>query len=490
MKRVRVLLTWCLILLFAAAALPARAETAQAEDLTGSFTFDFGSLKKAERNILRRSSASQKFKADASFSIQWEETRPDARLCIQWVDLPENVRITQYDANGTLLSEETVSPLPETITPLLPDARKAVVQAGDAGMRIWFCAIYGAGELPDPFHDFRETPDHLDYLLISTHPDDDVLFLGSIVPVYGAEQGYVGTIVYVTNGNRERITEAENGAWAMGVRYRPVFFGMPDISNTATEAKKSQFRYDDLLLNLVRTYRQLHPLVVFAQDTKGEYGHWQHKLTSQASREAFKLAADPTYDPESAEQYGTWQVQKVYIHLHPENEITVDAHTPLTFFDGKNAFDVARAAYKKHASQQQYWFSVSRDSDDLAFNRFGMAEGVVPAGEDIFDNIDESLLFGYVPPTPEPTEVPTPEPTEAPTPEPVKTTEPAETPAYTESPAIAEETPSASAKPAPEAPNPAPEKQSYTRFIVLGGALAALITALAVVLIIRKRNVR
>ena len=151
----------------------------------------------------------------------------------------------------------------------------------------------------------------------------------------------------------------------------------------------------------------MRPLVVFAQDLKGEYGHWQHKLTAKAAREAFALAADPAYDPESAAQYGTWQVQKLFLHLYSENTIQIDAHAPLSFFDGKDAYEVARKAFLKHETQQRYHFRVSRDNKRYAFNRFGMAEGIVPAGEDVFDNVDETLLCSYIPPTPEPTAAPT-----------------------------------------------------------------------------------
>ena len=169
---------------------------------------------------------------------------------------------------------------------------------------------------------------------------------------------------------------------------------------------------------IVRLYRKHRPLVVFAQDRDGEYGHWQHKLTSQAAVEAFALAADPTFDPDSAARYGTWQVQKVYLHLYPENELLLDADAPLAAFDGQDAFTVAKNAYRKHVTQQRFAFAVERNDGRYPFNRFGMAAGVVAAGEDAFDNIDPTLLAAYVPPTPTPTDMPTAPVTEAPTPSP------------------------------------------------------------------------
>ena len=421
MKRIRMLIICILTLFLTLPALPAEAESEQAEDLTEAFRFDFGADPNTEKQILKDRKSYHSFRQGEAFTLTWDETVSDARLCISWQEPPKNVSVAQYAEDGTVLQSETLVSHPDSVILLLPDARSAVVTAGEEGMKVLFCAVYSPGELPEPYHEWQETPDHLDYLLISTHPDDDVLYLGSIVPTYGAEQGCVGTIVYVTCQNRVRADEAENGAWAMGLRYRPVFLGMKDVYRPTAKANRNAFPYEELLVNIVRVYRRFHPVVVFAQDTNGEYGHWQHKLVSKAAREAFALAADPSFDPESAEQYGTWQVQKLYLHLFQKNKLTVDAHAPLSFFDGKDAFEVASEAYKKHVSQQRYRFKVRRDDGAYAFNRFGMAEGVVPAGDDVFDCIDGRLLSNYVEPTPEPTEAPTPSPTEAPTPSPTPT---------------------------------------------------------------------
>ena len=407
------------MLLLLPAVPSAKAESSAAEDLTNRCSFDFGTYRDAKNLVLHDAKKYQTFHANASFSLTWEEPLDGARLCLQWQTLPEKVVLFQYDANGALLRRDTLPSYYETVTPLLSDARSALVQAGEQGMRLLSASVYGKGDLPDPYHEWQETPDRLDYLLISTHPDDDVLYLGSVIPNYGAERGYVGTVVYVTASSRGRVSEAENGAWAMGLRYRPVFLGMQDVGRYVSKKQKEAFPYQELVRNFVRLYRSLHPVVVFAQDLKGEYGHWQHKLTAKASREAFALAADPSYDPESAERYGTWQVQKLFLHLYKENKLLIDAHTPLTFFGGASAYQVAVRAYKKHVSQQIYHFKVTRDDKRYAFNRFGMAEGVVPVGEDVFDNIDETLLSDYVPPTPQPTERPTQDPTPDATKEPV-----------------------------------------------------------------------
>ena len=393
----------------------ARAENGQkAKDYTKRCSIDCGSIRDATRHLLSDFVTDYvTFPAQASVKASWTDEYPAAYLGLQWFAPVEGVTVRAFDGNGQLLKEETLRPYPESVILLDAQTRSVTVTAGEAGMDMSQLRIFGEGTLPDPYHLWQDTPEQLDYLLISTHPDDDVLYLGSIVPIYGAEQGYVGTIAYVTSNPRGRVTEAENGAWEMGLRYHPLFMGFLDISQAATAQQKAQFDYDELVRDTVRLYRQYHPAVVFAQGEKGEYGHWQHILSSQAAVEAFDLAADPAYDPDSVASYGTWQVQKLYLHDYGENKLRLDGNAPLAAFDGTTAWKVAQKAFKKHVSQVKYNFYVMRDDQNHAFNRFGMIKGVVEAGDDAFANIPAELLSTYDPSAPKPTEAPSPEPTPA-----------------------------------------------------------------------------
>ena len=406
--------------------------------------------------------------AGATMAFTWTDDIPVRTVCLFLRKTLPGVTLCEYDADGALLAESVFDRRPDIELFVLPETRSVTVSHPTEEVMIGMARIYGEGALPDPFHPWEDTPKTLDYLILSTHPDDDVLFLGAIVPIYGAERGYTGTIVYVTNGNyATRMVEAENGAWAMGLRYRPIFWEMRDVYKKHN-AKPGDFDYEDVLLQTVRTYRQYHPLVVLAQDTNGEYGHWQHLVTSKAAVEAFTLAADPAYDPESAAQYGTWQVQKLYLHMHPENVVIPDPDAPLDAFGGDSAFTVAKRAYKKHESQQKYWFHVTRYGEgDYPFNYVGMILGVVEAGDDIFDNIDETLFAAYVPPTPSPTPEPTPEPTPTPTATP--------TAVPTESPSPVPALPTDEPAPAEQPASPTPTIAAVAAVVIGVGLVAAIL---------------
>ena len=265
-------------------------------------------------------------------------------------------------------------------------------------MDIAHIAFYSDGVLPEPFLNWKPTPDHLDYLIVSTHPDDDVLFMGGVIPIYGAEQGHVGTVAYVVTPNRNRVNEAKLCVRAMGTDYEPIFLGFSDAQSVEYYIKKFEYRFlpEAVTLALVRVFRQHRPLVVFSHDENGEYGHWQHIIVSASVAEAARLAADESYDPISVEQYGTWQVQKCYLHLYPENPLVMDVNTPLDSMGGRTALEVAQNAFLKHRSQQTGRHWVQSDKDAHPMSRFGMAYDVVDPGDGPFDNIDPQLFYSAI----------------------------------------------------------------------------------------------
>ncbi|MBP0974919.1 MAG: dockerin type I repeat-containing protein, partial [Oscillospiraceae bacterium] len=59
----------------------------------------------------------------------------------------------------------------------------------------------------------------------------------------------------------------------------------------------------------------------------------------------------------SAAQYGTWDVPKTYLHLWAQNPLTMNYDTPLDYYGGRTAYEVSKAGYAKHLSQQYTWFT-------------------------------------------------------------------------------------------------------------------------------------
>ena len=105
---------------------------------------------------------------------------------------------------------------------------------------------------------------------------------------------------------------------------------------------------------LTGVLRRVKPEVLVTQDINGEYGHGQHRMVADAAQACYDLAADPQAYPESAEAYGTWQVQKLYVHLYGEEEeqTRFDWTVPLESLGGKTGLEAAAEAYALHVTQK------------------------------------------------------------------------------------------------------------------------------------------
>ena len=352
-----------------------------------------------------------------------------------------------------------------------------------------------SGGAPKNYHPWQPTVDKADFLVIAMHPDDDCLFMGNVVATYGAQRGYTGTILYLATRTRIRRTEALNGAWIMGLRNYPLMAGMPDIGVRYRETRAKEFLPEDVALVLVRYLRRVRPEVVITHDDNGEYGHWQHMIVAEAMRSAAVLAAHPTYDPQSEQQYGAWQIKKLYLHLASENPIFITATEPLSAFDGRTGLAVAQEAYQCHQSQR-LWYHHCDNKNECSLERFGLVFTTVGSDSginDLFENIDPaSLVANRNNPTPEPTQEPTPEPTQEPTPAPTDSPTPSPTPEPTEPP-----TPIPTPTPEPPA-TPVPIEQIRTEEaredrkvrLAFGGALLLLAIGLAAIAVSEKRTYR
>lgn len=412
-------------------------------------------------------------------SLSWKDDVPVETVYIAFYYTPVPYTVEEYDAAGNLVNTVSgnTSRWNDVIT--VTDATRSVrvCPAGSEEVVLNSLYAYGAGEVPD-FHPFEPTPEKADYMLFAMHPDDDVLFLGGLIPTYTAAEGRECVMVYMATRVRQRRDEAMNGAWTMGLRTQPVFGGFPDIpENLRTELGKT-FTKKDILPYIVEQLRRYKPEVVVTQDVNGEYGHWQHKLLVEAVREAVPLAADPAYEPESAGKYGTWEVKKLYLHLYAQNKIRIDVTKPIEALGGKTAVQAATEAFQCHVSQLPSRHSV-KNSGIYSLSDFGLSYTTV--GEDtrgvndMFEHIDPAVLKTNATPAPVETPAPTPEPSA----EPTATPGPEATPAPTPSPA-----PTPTPAPA-ETPVPASEETAGTigyavaAAALLAVALAALVAFLA-----------
>lgn len=276
--------------------------------------------------------------------------------------------------------------------------------------------VLSEGDVPGWVQRWEPTQEKADILFVSTHPDDELIFFGGAIPTYAVEQQRKVVVAYFTYANTTRSSELLNGLWHMGVRNYPV---MGDFRDVYPKDLKQAYKYaggkDKVREWMAGLYREFKPEVVVTQDTKGEYGHPQHKMVVEVAQDAIELAASEDYYVDSLMAYGTWQVKKLYLHLYPENQIVFDWSVPLKSMNGATGLELASEAYDLyHITQHSTSFSVTTTGAKYDNQVFGLAHTTV--GEDVrkddfLENIYDSVgSFQEIEATPEPTAAPTSEP--------------------------------------------------------------------------------
>ncbi len=211
--------------------------------------------------------------------------------------------------------------------------------------------VMSAGERPDWIQTWEPTYDKADLLLVVAHPDDEYVFMGGVIPYYSAERGKRVLVAYITESTAERRTELLDGLWAVGHRSYPLvgkFYDRYTHSLNVAYEKLGKAKTQKYMVELFRKYQDL------------------------------------------AKEYGVWDVPKVYLHLYPENQLVMDWSQPMAAFDGRSAFDMAKAGFACHLSQQNTEYIVYEDGP-YDSRLFGLVRSLV--GEDVekndfFENID------------------------------------------------------------------------------------------------------
>jgi len=189
---------------------------------------------------------------------------------------------------------------------LLPESSRTVtVLLPEQEMRLYKdeVRIFTDGAVPDDVQIWEPPCDRADIMLIPSHADDEILYMGGIAPTYGAELGARVQVVYMTEfrSTNQSMREHEklDGLWTDGVRYYPVCGNFRDIYCRDLADAENKYDYQVAVDYLTDVIRQFRPQVVVAHDFNGEYGHGFHILTANATAQALENAADHTYRADS-----------------------------------------------------------------------------------------------------------------------------------------------------------------------------------------------
>ncbi len=262
-------------------------------------------------------------------------------------------------------------------------------QLMEQSMAIASLRVLGEGQLPDWVQTWEPIPPRVDLMAIATHADDELVFYGGLLPTYAGERRLKTAVVYLSYCARERRTELLNGLWVAGVRSYPVMGNFLDYHAYSYDQALAAWDENAVSAFITEQLRRYKPKVVVAQDLEGEYGHGMHMLTARKVLEAVEtLAWDENSFPESAARYGTCDVDKLYLHLYPNDQITMNWRVPLPSFGGRTALEVAIAAFAEHRSQVKDFDVLDSGPDNCAL--FGLASSMVgpdEAKDDLFEHV-------------------------------------------------------------------------------------------------------
>ncbi|MBR3158675.1 MAG: PIG-L family deacetylase [Atopobiaceae bacterium] len=236
---------------------------------------------------------------------------------------------------------------------------------------------YTPGAAPAGVQTWNPPCDKADFLVCSTHADDEILWLGGVLATYTGGRGLATQVAYMTNywnGDVRREHEKLDGLWAIGVRNYPVNASFEDVYAEDLETAQAIYNQDEVSAFFTGLVRRFKPLVVVCQDFAGEYGHGGHQVLALAVQEAVDKGADAMFCSDTAQTYGTWDVPKTYYHLYDQNRITLDLHQPIANLGGMTAIEAQQNAYEKHTSQQWTWFYVSDDPNDPYASQINCSE--------------------------------------------------------------------------------------------------------------------
>ncbi len=383
--RIKLLLTMALLLL-----LPCMAKAETAQDITRACIINNQEYREFLPDKLRDNSY-RSIHEGKVLSIQAPEGQLIGSVLIKWrtINMPGIIIKTQK-GDEWVETQRCDPDFAAQYVVLAEPAQSIRILAQTGVLQISEVTVLTPGDAPADVQVWREPPEKVDLMIFSTHPDDEVLWFGGMLPTYAGEQKKDVLVVNAVYSDFVRRLELLDSLWTCGVDVYPVFLGYPNqlksIDNVITVWRQKFREPENTTLSLVRRYK---PDVVVLQDVDGEYGHFAHIVFSSLGRQAVERAADAAEHPESAEEWGVWDVPKTYIHLYAENQLHMDWTKPLTAFNGKTGIEVAEEALACHVSQvgQGWTMSDAAEYDNSLFGLWRTTVGTDVLKNDLFEHI-------------------------------------------------------------------------------------------------------
>ena len=304
-------------------------------------------------------------------------------LVLSWYTVPQSYIVTQTDASGAILAEETRTDgmLRGVLT--LDAACEEIRVSVSSDCALGDVAAYAAGASGIVTRAFQPTPMQADLLIITAEPGMEFDEFGALLPVYAKERGMQVAVLYVSDyGKRERALEALDGLSEAGYDAYPIFGGFTCDNYDSYHMASIGFDREILTDYLKVQIALLNPKVVVTHSLADSSG--ARRFTGECALNAARASAG---------------VSKCYTFgaAQSTTPTVIDMNTPLNAYNGKTAAEVAQSAYDMHLSRRVFGREIDLSSGyTLSYSNVGDDR----QKNDLFENIDGSSLISYNPATP------------------------------------------------------------------------------------------
>lgn len=321
-RRTAAALGVCALLL---ANIPAAGEAATAEDMTATSTLTL-SARSEQRKLMTDRKVTTSWDSPKGESLRIQAGSEIGGLYLLWEKKPARWTLRRTGENAVLRQNSGYF-LHEYI-PLRGAGTDITLEFPDGGS-VSEIYVLSTGQCPDWVQRWGPMYEKADMLVYSTHADDEHLWFGGTMPVYAGEYKKKVQVAYLIRHGKARneymrTHELLDGLWAVGITAYPMISDFEDYWAGSLGRAKEIYDEEDILAYSVMLLRRFKPDVVIGHDLHGEYGHGVHMLCAESLTKAIPLAADASYSPRTAAGYGTWQIQKCYLHLYEENQVIMD----------------------------------------------------------------------------------------------------------------------------------------------------------------------
>lgn len=258
-------------------------------------------------------------------------------------------------------------------------------------IRISEMRLYGKGDKPASIQVW-EAAGKCDMMLLTGHPDDELLWFAGLLPTYAGERNLRVQVAVLAPTGGMRKLELLHALWHCGVRVYPEFIGLIDKNGRSLDKQYTIWKGKKKVVGLVTgVIRKHQPEVLVTHGENGEYGHGAHRVACDSAKAAVKAAAKTSEFPNSYKEYSTWQVKKLYIHEYKKDVIPCNWNVPLKAFGGKTGFEVAEEAFQFHRSQvKRNWeFERGGEHDNTLFGLYFTTVGPDSGIGDMMEHIPE-----------------------------------------------------------------------------------------------------